>query len=84
MLERWRREGLPEGANYAEVCGLDDDFRHRMPGNGFLCPPFMLERGRYVPAVEDFVRSNVSWDNHRYFCDTLRDLIHRYRPSPSV
>jgi len=37
--------------------------------------PYMLERGRYVPAVDHFVPPDVSWDNYRYFCERLRGLI---------
>jgi hypothetical protein len=44
--------------------------------------PFMLESGRYLPAVDHFVPPDVSWDNYRYFCDSLRDLIDRYPPAP--
>lgn len=43
--------------------------------------PFMLERGRYLPAVDHFVPPDVSWDNYRYFCERLRDLIDRYPPA---
>lgn len=42
--------------------------------------PFMLESGRYLPAVDHFVPPDVSWDNYRYFCDQLRALIERYPP----
>ena len=45
--------------------------------------PFMLERGRYLPAVDHFVPPDVSWDNYRYFCERLRALIERYPPCPS-
>lgn len=44
--------------------------------------PFMLERGRYLPAVDHFVPPDVSWDSYRYFCERLRALIHRYPPGP--
>jgi len=46
--------------------------------------PFMLEHGRYLPAVDHAVPPNVSWDNYRYFCDRLRDLIERYPPTPTA
>ena len=46
--------------------------------------PWMLEQGRYLPAVDHAVPPNVSWDNYRYFCDRLRDLIERYPPAPKV
>ena len=42
--------------------------------------PFMLESGRYLPAVDHFVPPDVSWDNYRYFCERLRDLIERHQP----
>jgi len=45
--------------------------------------PFMLESGRYLPALDHFVPPDVSWDNYRYFCERLRDLIERYPPCPS-
>ena len=44
--------------------------------------PFMLESGRYLPAVDHAVPPNVSWDNYRYFCEKLRELIERYPPDP--
>jgi len=44
--------------------------------------PFMLESGRYLPAVDHFVPPDVSWDNYRYFTERLRDLIERYPPTP--
>ena len=44
--------------------------------------PFMLESGRYLPAVDHFVPPDVSWDDYRYFCERLRDLIERYPPNP--
>ena len=37
-LDRWHREGLPEGADYAQIVGFDGDLRHCMPVNGFMCP----------------------------------------------
>jgi len=37
--------------------------------------PYMLERGRYIPAVDHFVPPDVSWDNYRHFCERLRGLI---------
>jgi len=39
--------------------------------------PFMLESGRYLPAVDHFVPPDVSWDNYRYFYERLRELIWR-------
>jgi len=45
--------------------------------------PFMLESGRYLPAVDHFVPPDVSWDNYRYFCEELRELIERYPPAPA-
>jgi uroporphyrinogen decarboxylase len=42
--------------------------------------PFMLERGRFLPAVDHFVPPDVSWDNYRYFCERLRELIEKYPP----
>ena len=45
--------------------------------------PFMLESGRYLPSVDHFVPPDVSWDNYRYFCERLRELIERYPPCPS-
>jgi len=45
--------------------------------------PFMLESGRYLPAVDHFVPPDVSWDDYRYFCERLRDLIERYPPNPA-
>jgi uroporphyrinogen-III decarboxylase len=53
---------------------IDDDLRKI---------PLMLESGRYLPAVDHFVPPDVSWDNYRYFCEKLRDLIERYPPCPS-
>jgi hypothetical protein len=44
--------------------------------------PFMLEQGRYLPAVDHFVPPDVSWDNYRYFAQRLRELIERYPPAP--
>ena len=44
--------------------------------------PFMLESGRYLPAVDHFVPPDVPWDNYLYFCERLRDLIDRHPPSP--
>ena len=37
--------------------------------------PWMLERGRYLPAVDHFIPPDVSWDNYRYFCDRMRALL---------
>ena len=67
-LERWHREGLPEDANYAEVCGFDGDFRHRLPVNGFLCPTIkqeVLEQAGHTQVVIDHfgVRKRVMKDN---------------------
>jgi uroporphyrinogen decarboxylase len=45
--------------------------------------PYMLESGRYLPAVDHFVPPDVSWDDYRYFCERLRDLIERYPPQPA-
>jgi len=44
--------------------------------------PFMLESGRYLPAVDHFVPPDVSWDDYRYFCEQLRGMIERYPPHP--
>ena len=44
--------------------------------------PFLLESGRYLPAVDHFVPPDVSWDSYRYFTERLRDLIERYPPTP--
>ena len=44
--------------------------------------PSMLASGRYLPAVDHFVPPDVSWDNYRYFCEQLRELIERYPPQP--
>jgi uroporphyrinogen decarboxylase len=46
--------------------------------------PFMLESGRYLPAVDHFVPPDVSWDNYRYFYERLRELIWRYPPQPAA
>jgi len=46
--------------------------------------PFMLESGRYLPAVDHFVPPDVSWDSYRYFCERLRGLIERYPPVPAA
>jgi len=46
--------------------------------------PFMLESGRYLPAVDHFVPPDVSWDSYRYFCEQLRALIDRHPPTPSA
>lgn len=45
--------------------------------------PFMLESGRYLPAVDHFVPPDVSWDDYRYFCEKLRGMIEKYPPAPS-
>jgi len=37
-LERWRTEGLAADADYAQVVGFDGCIRHKIPGNGFICP----------------------------------------------
>ena len=44
--------------------------------------PFMLQSGRYLPAVDHFVPPDVSWDNYRYFCERLHHLIETYPPCP--
>ena len=67
-LERWHREGLPDDANYAEVCGFDGDLRHRLPVNGFLCPAIdqeVLEETEHTETVIDQfgVRKRVMKDN---------------------
>ena len=43
--------------------------------------PFMLESGRYLPALDHFVPPDVSWDSYRYFCERLREMIERYGPA---
>jgi uroporphyrinogen decarboxylase len=45
--------------------------------------PFMLESGRYLPALDHFVPPDVSWDNYRYFCEKLHGLIEHYPPKPA-
>lgn len=55
-LARWHREGLPEDADYARVCGFDGDLRHLVPVNGFLCPGFqeqVLEEDERTRVVVD-------------------------------
>ncbi len=42
--------------------------------------PYMLERGRYIPSLDHGVTDEVSWDNYRYFYETLRELIWKYTP----
>lgn len=42
--------------------------------------PFMLESGRFLPAVDHFVPPDVSWDNYRYFTEKLREMIEKYPP----
>jgi uroporphyrinogen decarboxylase len=46
--------------------------------------PSMLESGRYLPAVDHSVPPDVSWDDYRYFCERLRELIERYPPAPAL
>ncbi len=43
--------------------------------------PWMLEQGRYLPAVDHFVPPDVSWDNYRYFYERLRELVWKYPPN---
>ena len=45
--------------------------------------PFMLESGRYLPCLDHSVPPDVSWDDYRYFCGRLRELIERYPPAPA-
>ncbi|MEK6796871.1 MAG: uroporphyrinogen decarboxylase family protein [Spirochaetota bacterium] len=45
--------------------------------------PFMLESGRYLPGLDHGVTNEVSWDNYRYFYDTLRERIRKYPPAAS-
>jgi uroporphyrinogen decarboxylase len=45
--------------------------------------PWMLEQGRFIPAVDHFVPPDVSWDNYRYFYEKLRDLIWQHPPAPT-
>ncbi len=42
--------------------------------------PWMLEQGRFIPAVDHFVPPDVSWDNYRYFYEKLRELVWKYPP----
>ena len=42
--------------------------------------PWMLEQGRYLPAVDHFVPPDVSWDNYRYFYERLRGIVWRHGP----
>ena len=44
--------------------------------------PWMLEQGRYLPAVDHFVPPDVSWDNYRYFYERLREMVWEYGPAP--
>ena len=44
--------------------------------------PFMLEQGRYIPGLDHGVPPDVSWDDYRYFCDRLREMIWKYPPNP--
>jgi len=41
----------------------------------------MLHSGQYLPAVDHFVPPDVSWDNYRYFCERLRQIIEQNPPS---
>lgn len=45
--------------------------------------PFMLQNGRYIPAVDHEVPYDVSWDTYCYFCKCLRELVWKYPPNPS-
>jgi uroporphyrinogen decarboxylase len=44
--------------------------------------PFMLESGRYIPAVDHEVPHDVSWDTYRYYCERLREMVWNYPPQP--
>ena len=45
--------------------------------------PFMLQNGRYIPAVDHEVPYDVSWDTYCYFCKRLRELVWKYPPNAS-
>jgi uroporphyrinogen decarboxylase len=42
--------------------------------------PYMLERGYFIPCCDHGVTNRVSWDNYRYFCERLRDLVYKHPP----
>lgn len=44
--------------------------------------PFMIESGRYIPALDHNVTPEVSWDNFKYFFYRLRELVFKYQPVP--
>ena len=43
--------------------------------------PWMLEQGRYLPAVDHFVPPDVSWGTYRYFYERLREMVWEYSPA---
>jgi hypothetical protein len=46
--------------------------------------PFMLTQGRYIPGLDHGVPPDVAWDDYRYYCDGLRDLIWKYPPDATL
>ena len=42
--------------------------------------PFLLQSGRYIPALDHETPPEVSWDDFQYFCHRLRELIWKYPP----
>lgn len=45
--------------------------------------PFMLESGRYIPALDHEAPHDVSWDNYHYFCERLREMVWSHAPRPA-
>ena len=45
--------------------------------------PFMLESGRFIPAVDHEVPHDVSWDAYSYYCERLRELVWNHPPRPA-
>ena len=42
--------------------------------------PWMLERGGYIPGLDHETPPEVGWDDFKYFCERLRDLVWKHSP----
>ena len=41
--------------------------------------PFMLKEGGFIPIIDHSVPPNISWNNFKYYRESLNNLIDRYK-----